>query len=338
MRVAMYYSNDDIRVEEMEKPGIGGDEILVRVRACGICGSDVMEWYRIKTAPRVLGHEVAGEIVEVGEHVKSFETGQRVFVSHHVPCNTCKYCLSGHHSACETLRTTNLYPGGFSEYVRVPKINVDRGVFPIPENMSYEEAPFIEPLACVYRAQRQAGLKPGDNLLVVGSGVSGLLHVKLAKALGANTIVATDIREERLRKAEEFGAIPVNAMEDVPRAVKDILGCGGADIVFVCTGAGEAVKQALSSVDRGGTISFFAPPNPGVEVVVPIKDYWRDEVTITTSYAASPFEIKTAINLLESKRVTVADMITHRLPLEKTKEGFQLVANPRNSLKVIINP
>ena len=161
MRVAMYYNNRDIRIEEMSTPRIGPGELLVRIEASGICGSDVMEWYRIKRAPLVLGHEVAGEVVEVGEGVDRYKKGDRVVASHHVPCNTCRYCLSGHHTVCDTLRRTNFDPGGFSEYVRLPAINVDRGVYPIPDVVSFEEATFTEPLACVLRAQRIATLQPG---------------------------------------------------------------------------------------------------------------------------------------------------------------------------------
>ena len=199
MRVAMYYNNRDVRVEEIPTPRIGPGELLVRVMASGICGSDVMEWYRIKKAPRVLGHEITGEIVEVGEGVERYRIGDRVFVSHHVPCNTCHYCLNGHHTVCDTLRGTNFDPGGFAEYIRVPRINVDRGVFVLPEEVSFEDGVFIEPLACVLRGQRLAGLKPGQTVFVMGSGISGLLHIALARASGARWIVASDINEYRLR-------------------------------------------------------------------------------------------------------------------------------------------
>ena len=161
MRVAMYYNNRDIRIEEMPRPAVGRGEVLVRIEASGICGSDVMEWYRIHKAPLVLGHEIAGQIVAVGEGVETYRPGDRVAASHHVPCNTCHYCLSGHHTVCETLRQTNFYPGGFAEYVLLPALNVDRGVYRLPEEMTYEEATFIEPLACVLRAQRMAGISPG---------------------------------------------------------------------------------------------------------------------------------------------------------------------------------
>ena len=159
----MYYNNKDVRVEEIPTPQIGPGELLVKVLASGICGSDVMEWYRIKKAPRVLGHEIAGEIVEVGKGVDRYKMGDRVFVSHHVPCNTCQYCLNGFHTLCDTLRRTNFDPGGFAEYIRVPQINVDRGVFVLPEEVSFEDGVFIEPLACVLRGQRLARFRPGTK-------------------------------------------------------------------------------------------------------------------------------------------------------------------------------
>ncbi|MBU2504618.1 MAG: alcohol dehydrogenase catalytic domain-containing protein, partial [Candidatus Omnitrophica bacterium] len=216
MRVAMYYNNNDVRIEEVTKPQIGPGELLVKVLASGICGSDVMQWYRIKKAPLVLGHEITGEIVEVGGGIKRFKVGDRVFVSHHVPCNTCRYCLSGHHTACQTLHTTNFYPGGFAEYIRVPAINVDRGTFLLPDEVSPEEGTFIEPLACVIRAQRIVKLELGQHILILGSGISGLLHLLLARANAAGRIIMTDINENRLKIAREFGAdIVIHAKEDV---------------------------------------------------------------------------------------------------------------------------
>jgi len=173
MRVAMWYNNRDVRVEEMPTPQIGAGELLVRVEACGICGSDVMEWYRLDRAPLVLGHEISGQIVAVGNGVEHYKEGERVSAAHHVPCNTCHYCLSGHHTACETLRRTNFDPGGFAEFIRLPAINVDRGVFLLPNEVSYEEATFIEPLACVLRGQRLAHMQPGNSVLIIGSGIAG---------------------------------------------------------------------------------------------------------------------------------------------------------------------
>ncbi|MFH1886029.1 MAG: alcohol dehydrogenase catalytic domain-containing protein, partial [Pseudomonadota bacterium] len=171
MRVATYYKNNDLRIEERPVPGIGPGELLVKVLASGICGSDVMEWYRVKSAPRVLGHEIAGQVVEAGEGVTEFAAGDRVFVSHHVPCGVCPLCLSGHATACDLLRSTNFDPGGFAEYLRVPAVNLEKkGVFRIPDEVSDEDATFVEPLACALRGQRAAGMAPAKSVLVLGAG------------------------------------------------------------------------------------------------------------------------------------------------------------------------
>ena len=339
MRVAMYYSNDDIRIEKMPVPQIGPGELLIKIEASGICGSDVMEWYRKNRAPLVLGHEIAGEIVDVGKGVR-YNIGERVTASHHVPCNTCYYCLNGHHTVCDTLRTTNFDPGGFAEYVRLPSINVDRGVYPIPDNVSLEEATFTEPLACVIRGQRKANIKPGQTVLVLGSGIAGLLHIQLAKALGAGLIIATDIVDYRLKAAKKFGAKhAINAKENVPEVIKDVNDGRLADLVIVCTGATSAIEQALKSVDRAGTILFFAPTKEGVTIPFSINEtFWRKDVILTTSYAGAPVDHHIALKLIKEKRVNVKDMITHKLPLSEIGKGFKLVAEAKESIKVIIEP
>ncbi|NVM57888.1 MAG: alcohol dehydrogenase catalytic domain-containing protein, partial [Desulfobacterales bacterium] len=251
MRVAMYYNNKDIRVEEFPTPKIGPGELLVRVEASGICGSDVMEWYRIKKAPLVLGHEIAGEVAEAGPGGDRYKKGDRIVASHHVPCNTCRFCLSGHHTVCDTLRRTNFDPGGFAEYVRLPAINVDRGVYLIPDTVSFEEASFTEPLACVLRAQRIAGLQPGETVLVMGCGIAGLLHIQLACAVGAGRVVATDISEARLDAAKKFGADAViHAEQDVLSELRRVNDGWLADKVLVCTAARSANVQALKLVER----------------------------------------------------------------------------------------
>lgn len=335
----MYYNNQDVRLEEMPRPKIGPGELLVRIRASGICGTDVMEWYRVRKAPLVLGHEIAGEIADVGEGVERYRAGDRVFVSHHVPCNRCRYCLSGHHSVCDTLRQTRFEPGGFAEYIRVPRINVELGTFLLPAEMSFEEGSFIEPLGCVVRGQRWARLRPGQSVLVIGSGISGLLHVQLARARGAALIVATDVSDYRLRVAELLDAdLSLRASEDVPARLKRINEGRLADLVVVCAGTTAAIQQAVHCVERGGTLLFFAPTAAGVEVAIPLFDFWRNEVTIATSYAASPDEIREAIDLIRTRQVRVQEMITHRLGLAETGLGFQLVARAQDSLKVIIEP
>ena len=339
MRVAMYYNNNDVRLEEMPAPKVGRGEILVQVMASGICGSDVLEWYRIKKAPKVLGHEITGAIVEIGEGVTRFEVGDRVFVSHHVPCNTCWYCLHGNHTVCDTLHTTNFDPGGFAEYVRAPAINVDRGTFLLPDEVSFEAGAFIEPLACVIRGQRVADLRPGQAVLILGSGISGMLHLMLARAMGAGKVLATDVSPFRLAKAREFGAdAAIDAREDVPARVRELNGNRAADLVVVCTGAFRAFEQALQSVDRGGRVLCFATTDPGVELPIPINDFWRNGITVLPSYANSPYDAEVAVQLLRSKRLPVTDMITHRLGLAETGLGFKLVATAQDSLKVIVEP
>ena len=340
MRVAMWYNNQDVRIEEMPIPQIGPGELLVRVEASGICGSDVMEWYRIDRAPLILGHEIGGQIVAVGEGVERFKEGDRVSAVHHVPCNTCYYCLKGKHTMCETLRSTNFYPGGFAEFLRLPAINVERGTFLLPEGVSYEEATFIEPLACVLRGQRLANMKPGDTVLVIGSGIAGLLHIQLARAFGAANIIATDINQYRLEAAKRFGASDaIHAGEDLPKALSDINNGYLADLVIVCTGAKAAPVQAMKSVERGGTILFFATTDPGATIPISMNElFWRTDITFTTSYANNPAEFRTALELIKAGTISVKQMITHRLPLEDAATGFRLTAEAQESIKVIIEP
>lgn len=342
MRVAMYYSNRDVRIEEMPVPSIQQDEVLMRIESSGICGSDVMEWYRKDKVPLVLGHEVSGIVEKVGDEVSKFEVGDRVIAAHHVPCNTCHYCLKGDHTVCDTLRKTNFYPGGFAEYVRLPAINVDRGTFRIPDDMSFDAATFIEPVACVIRGQQRAGLKHGLSVLVLGSGIAGVLHVCLARASGAGLIVATDVIEHRLEAAAKFGAdVVLHAQHDIPEEMRRMNRGRLADIVIVSTGAVPAIKQALESVERGGTILFFAPTESPVIIPKPINEiFWRSDVTLTTSYAGSPADHVTAMRLIAKGNVPVMDMITHKLALKDTGLGFQMVANPQSytALKVIVHP
>jgi L-iditol 2-dehydrogenase len=339
MRVAMYYNNKDVRLEEIPTPSIGPGELLVKVLASGVCGSDVMEWYRIKKAPRVLGHEIAGEIVKVGEGVDRYKIGDRVFVSHHVPCNTCHYCLNGFHTVCDTLRSTNFDPGGFAEYIRVPKINVDRGVFILPDEVSFEDGVFIEPLACVLRGQRLAKFRPGQSVFIIGSGISGVLHIALARASGAGRIIASDINEYRLKAAQQFGADEaIYAKEVNPSKIREINKGRLADLVIVCAGSISAYRQALETVERGGTILCFAPLEPDLNFVFPFFDFWNDGITMLSTYGGSPFDIEGAIELIRSHRLPLQEMITHRLPLAETGLGFKLVTEAKESIKVIIEP
>lgn len=342
MRLATYYSNNDIRIEEGPKPKIGRGELLIRVEASGICGTDVLQWYRRDKVPLILGHEIAGEIEEVGGGLSQYKQGQRISASHHVPCGKCSYCLGGHQTVCETLRKTYFDPGGFSEFLRLPAINVKLGgVYPLPDNVSYEEATFIEPLACVLRGQRSALMAQGKSVLVLGCGVSGLLHLALAKAKGASLVAATDIVDYRLQAARRLGADSIiNAQkEDVAERFRHLNRGRGADLIVVATGAKSANVQALQTVERGGVVLFFAATDEGITIPLSINDvFWRSEVSLISSYAATPAEHLEALELISTQKVAVKDLITHRLGLDRIGEGFRLVAEAAESLKVIIFP
>lgn len=323
MLVAKYYNNNDIRLEDYPVPEIGLGEILVKVRASGICGTDVMEWYRIKKAPRILGHEITGEIIESKSN--KYKKGQRVFVSHHVPCYDCKYCRAGNHTACDVLHQGNYDPGGYSEFIRVPKINVDYGVYVLPDNVSFEEGAMIEPLACAVRGVRLIDIRGCQTVLILGCGVSGLLNVQLAKRKGAK-VIAADINEYRLNKAKEFGA------DEQIRADKDF--AVKADRIIICTGAYKAVEQAFRCIDKKGIILLFAIPNK--DIAIPIPDFWRNELTVTSSYGAAPVDLEEALRLIADKSINIKNTITHTLPLAKIQEGFKIVIEAKESLKVVL--
>jgi L-iditol 2-dehydrogenase len=336
---AVYYNNHDVRIQEMPTPEIGEDEVLLKVMASGICGSDVIEWYRVPKAPRVLGHEATGVINKVGSKVKSVKVGDCVFVSHHVPCNQCRYCQRGNHTACHTLHTSNYYPGGFAQYIQVPKINVQYGIYKLPDSMSFEEGTFIEPLACVSRGQRLANLQKEDTLLIIGSGISGILHTQLAKYKSVENIVVADINPYRLDLAKKFGARHIlNAKDNLPQKLKEINDGRLADQVVVCTGATSAAMAALDCVESGGTIMYFAVPDPSVKLPVPINQFWRNEITIRTSYGAAPNDLEDSLKVLATGTLKVKDMITHKLSLLDAQEGFRLMAEAGYSLKVILEP
>jgi L-iditol 2-dehydrogenase len=295
------------------------------VLASGVCGSDIMEWYRIKKAPRVLGHEIAGVITE--SNSERFKAGQRVFVSHHVPCNRCKYCLAGDQTACETLHKGNYDPGGFSEYIRVPAINVELGTYLLPDNVSDEAGTIIEPLACVLRGQKVIGVKAGQTVLVLGSGFSGLLNIKAAKLLGAR-VIATDVNEFKLAQARLWGADEAINASANPQLK--------ADRVIVCTVAPQATRQAFNCVDRKGVILFFAIPENKIEV--PSEDFWRNEITITASYGAAPADLEASLNLIKTKKIEAGKLVTHSFPLAQIQQAFDLVIKGKDSIKVVIKP
>jgi len=335
MKVSYWYNNRDIRIEEVPTPRPGPGEILVKVISCGICGSDIVEWYRLPRAPLVQGHEIGALVVAAGDSVTKFKPGDRVFVAPKVPCMECSYCKDGHYPQCSEVKVR--LPGGFAEYILVPETLVDKGAYLLPEALTYDQSTFIEPLACVVRAQRLAGVRENRTVFVAGCGMSGLLHVKLAKSRKCR-VIATDINRNRLAFAKRVGAdITIDAAEDVSRRLADE-NIGKPGVIILCTSALSAVQHAWQCVDKGGAIVFFAVPGPDKDVTVPINDFWTKEIRILTSYYCGPPDIDEAIKLIESGEIQVEDMITHRLGLEDIAKGFELVLDGTRSIKVIIRP
>lgn len=335
MKISLWHNNKDIRIQDASVPEPGPGEVLLKVMACGICGSDLVEWYRLPRAPLIQGHEIGARVEKVGPGVLNFKPGDRVMAAPKVPCLKCCYCRDGHFPQCAEVKER--LSGGFAQYVLVPKFIVENGLYHLPASISYEQATFIEPLACVVRAARIGGVTEKKTVLVLGSGVSGLLHVRLAKLRNC-VIAATDVNPKKLALAGKAGAqILIPAGEDVrARLIKEI--GRKADVVILCTGAMTAVEQAWRSVDKGGSIVFFAVPAPEKSVVIPINDFWTKEVRILTSYYCGPPDIKEAIELLAAGKIEVDSLVTHRLPLEKIAAGFALLLEGQDAVKVIIEP
>jgi L-iditol 2-dehydrogenase len=335
MKVSLWFNNKDIRIQDAPVPEPGAGEVLLKVMACGICGSDLVEWYRLPRAPLVQGHEVGARVEKVGPGVARFKPGDMVMAAPKVPCLKCPYCKAGHYPQCTEAKER--LGGGFAQYVLVPRSIVENGLYPLPAGISFEQATFIEPLACVVRAARIGGVSEKKTVLVLGSGVSGLLHIRLAKLKNC-VVAATDVNPKKLELAGKAGArILIPAAGDVPARLMAETG-RKADVVMVCTGAQAAIEQAWRSVDKGGSIVFFAVPGPDKSVTIPINDFWTQEIRVLTSYYCGPPDIREAIGLLALGKIEVDSLVTHRLPLARIAEGFALLLEGEDAVKVIIEP
>jgi L-iditol 2-dehydrogenase len=335
MKAAIWYNNQDIRIEELPLQRPGAREMLVKVISCGICGSDIVEWYRMPRAPLVQGHEIGAKVVEVGSSVSRFQPRDRVFIAPKVPCMNCTYCRAGHFPQCSEIKER--LPGGFAEFILVPETLVEKGTYLLPDSISFDQATFIEPLACVVRSQKLAGLSGGQSILVLGCGMAGLLQIKLAKMKDCR-VIATDINPNRLALAKKCGAdLTFGAEEDITANLLKHLG-KKADVVILCTSAISAVEQAWACVDKGGAVVFFAVPGPEKHVVIPINNFWTKEVRILTSYYCGPTDFREALELLAGRAIEVDSLITHRLPLRDIARGFRMVIEGQDAIKVIIKP
>ena len=341
MKAAFFYGKEDIRLHEINIPNIKEDEILIEIRACGICGSDVRSYYkgvegRYKI-PLILGHEVSGQVFKIGGKIDNFAIGDRVAVAPIYGCGKCSFCLSGQENLCKEVMVfgCNL-DGAFAEYMKIPVRAIQRGALvKIPDELSDEEAALIEPFSCCLHGVLRANVRPGDTILVIGAGPIGLAHTKLLRLLGASYIIASDVVDSRLEVAKKFGAdMTINPQrEDSLAKIKELTEDKGADAVIVAVGNPEAITQGLKMVRRGGTVVLFGgcPPNTVVQVDPNFIHY--SDTVIVGSIDATMDEFRRAASLVSA--IDVKPFITHRFPLESIKDAMEM-SKSREALKVVI--
>jgi L-iditol 2-dehydrogenase len=322
MRVARSFASGDVRLEDDPDPEPGPGEVVCEVLACGVCASDVTDWYITPRLPAVLGHELTGIVRAVGQGATAPEPGTVVAIHHHAPCGECRRCRRGHETLCERFRATRLDPGGFAERVRVPP-ELTGELLPLPDGLDPVAGTFIEPLACVLRAQDRAALHAGDALLIVAAGVNGLLQIAAAHARGVDAVWVREPRPERLERALALGA--------------ELHGNEQVDVAIVCTPKPEAIAAAAAAVAPGGTLCLYAPPVPGAPVPVDGSELFLRELTVTASYSAGPTDMQSALELIAAGGIDPAPFVSHRLPLEETARALELQRSA-GALKVIVEP
>jgi L-iditol 2-dehydrogenase len=346
VKVARYYAPGDIRLEQLPEPDVAPGQLKLRVRACSTCGTDVKisrSGHPNMTPPQVMGHEIAGEIVDIGEGVDGWSVGDRVQVIAAIPDGTCPDCLAGHQSICpHQLSMGYQFPGGFAEFMIVPRevLAVD-GVTRIPENLSFAEASLAEPLACVLNGQELAHVGSGDTVVVIGSGPIGCLHVRLARARGASRIILIDLNAERLAAAAALVhpdlTVATDAQDPVA-AVLDATDGRGADVVVTAAASGAAQEQGLRMLARRGRLSLFGGlPKDAPNITIDSNLVHYRELSIVGVNGSTPAHNKRALELIAMGAVPVADLITHRLPLDQVLEGIEIVARGE-AIKVTIEP
>jgi L-iditol 2-dehydrogenase len=346
MKVARYYAPEDLRIEEASVPEPGAGELLLKVHNCATCGTDVKIYYhghQNLVPPRVIGHEVAGEVVALGAGTTGFAVGERVQLIAAVPCGECRECRRGHMTVCERLTAIGYhYDGGFAEYLVVPELVLRvGGLNRIPEHVPYEEAAMTEPLACVLNGQEIAGVGEGDDVVVVGAGPIGCLHMRLARARGAARVFVVEQSPERLALAVERvapdGAV-LSPGEDPVARVRELTEGRGADVVLVAAASGRAQEQALSMVAARGRVSLFAGlPKDAPTIAMDANKIHYGELSIVGAAGSTPAHNTAALGLIASGEVPVRDLITHRMPLERVHEAIAGVRNG-TGIKYVIAP
>lgn len=340
MKASVCYKQNDLRTEDLPIPEISDNEVLIKMLACGLCGTDIQK-IRGDTVnkPTVLGHEVVGEIVKKGKNVSKFEIGDRVITAIHVPCFTCHYCNKGHYTICEQFRTNNIEPGGFAEFIRIPELHLNHLTHKVSNNVTDEEATLIEPIACCLHGLKQADIRPNDSVLIMGAGTIGILHAQLAKIKGANKVIVSDMSKFKLQKALNVGCdYAINIKEkNIIDEVNKITDGQGVDVIVIAAGVSSLVADAVNMVRRAGKIIVFSGFDKNKLVTIDASRFFKDEISIIGTYSVTPYEFPEALDLLEKRKLNTKEMITHVYPLNKLSEAIDISTNPEQPvLKVII--
>lgn len=341
MRVARLYAWGDVRIEEAPVPRAGPGDLVIRVVACGVCGSDALPWYVERKAPAVLGHEPVGTVVEIGRGVEGFAIGDRVFVHHHAPCGLCTECRRGLWSNCEVWKVNRIEPGGFAEYLRVAPPAVACDVLHVPPEMSPVAATLIEPLACCIRAVRtKASAGPDDAVLIVGLGAMGLLMVQLARVAGAARVCASDPLADRRALGLRFGADNVvdPHVDDVPDAVRAVTAGRGADVVIVTPGDARAIRAGIAAASPGARVVCFTPLGPDAPLVLDQGKLYFREIALLQSYSCGPDEMRSALALLRDGQIDVEPLVTHTAGLDGVDAALRRAAGKAVGIKTVILP
>lgn len=328
-----------ITLVESELPKVNEDEMLVRMKSCGICGSDLEKVYgNYGMRSLRVGHEPAGVVIKVGKNLKKFQEGDRVFVHHHVSCYSCRYCLQGNYTMCNNYQSSNIDPCGLSEEFIVPKWNIEHGgVLKLPESISYDEAALIEPFACCIRGLNKISIKHGDNVAILGAGPTGVMHTLLARLWGANNIFVSDVNKFRLKFVEKYGFTAVNLnlerLDDVINTNTESL---GVDVTILATGSIKAFESSLRITRRGGEILLFGVPSVGSKFDLDLNSLYSNEQIIIPSYGASEIETNQALSLLSDKSIDLLPLVTHRFQLKESDNAFKCAHEALDAMKVLV--
>jgi L-iditol 2-dehydrogenase len=340
MKAAFVKGTSTVVVEDVDKPKLGPGDVLVKMHACGICGSDLEKVYGKYSQPSTrLGHEPSGIIEEVGEKVNNFKKGDRVFVHHHVPCYSCHYCLHGNETMCTKYYETNLSPCGLAEEFIVPEWNVSHGgILKIPDSMSFDEAAMIEPLACCIRAWNKFSFQKGDSAAIFGVGSTGMMHVMLSNLHEFEKIFCIDVNEFRLKFAKKFKITDAINSSNSQLKIKILEQTNnrGVDVAIIATGSLNAISSAIDLVRKGGTIVLFGVPSKGATMNIDMSIIYSKEITLVSSYAASDTDTKKALELIRTSMVDVKKLITHKYNISDSQQAFEHAHKGIDSMKIII--